>query len=266
MPAGGFERMTIMHTITTGDCLSGMAAMTAGSANLVVADPPYNIGIDYGDGERADRLPAARYIEWTQAWIAAAARLLAPDGSLWVICGQEYAAHHDLAIQAAGLTIRNRLTWYETFGVSCRRKFNRTSRPIFYAVKHQTRFTFNAKAVMVPSARATKYRDKRAAPGGKIMDDVWAIPRVCGTFRERIPEFPTQLPIALIKRIVLCSSRPGDLVVDPFAGSGTTAVVCVMHDRHFAGFELRDEFASAARDRLQKACAASSPEPFAAAQ
>jgi DNA modification methylase len=245
--------MTIMQTITTGDCITGMAAMPEGSANLVVADPPYNIGIDYGSGAQGDRLPAARYVEWTRAWIAEAARVLAADGSLWIICGQEYAAHHDLAIQAAGLTMRNRLTWYESFGVNCRKKFARTSRPIFYAVKHRTRFTFNAEAVTVPSARATKYRDKRAAPGGKIMDDVWAIPRVCGTFRERIPDFPTQLPLAIVERIVLCSSRRDDLVVDPFAGSGTTAVVCAMHGRRFAGFELREEFASVARRRLDAA-------------
>jgi DNA modification methylase len=239
-------------TITTGDCIDQLAAIPPGTVDLVVADPPYNIGIDYGDGERADRLRPERYVEWTRAWIDAAATALAPNGSLWIVCGQEYAAHHDLAIQAAGLTMRNRVTWYESFGVNCRNKFSRTSRPIFYAVKHPRQFTFNAAAVRVPSARATKYRDKRAAPGGKIMDDVWGIPRVCGTFRERLDGFPTQLPMALVERIVLCSSDPGHLVVDPFAGSGTTGVVCIEHGRRFLGFELRDEFARAARRRLEQ--------------
>ena len=237
-------------TVTTGDCVNLLAAMPAGSVNLVVADPPYNIGIDYGDGERADRLRPERYIEWTRAWIAAAARALTDDGALWIVCGQEYGAHHDLAIQAAGLTIRNRITWYETFGVNCRQKFSRTSRPVFYATKHRSRFTFNAGPVTVPSARQTKYRDKRAAAGGKLMDDVWAIPRVCGTFRERQKGFPTQLPIALVERIVLVSTNAGDLVVDPFTGSGTTGVVCVKHGRRFHGIELRKEFASRARTRI----------------
>jgi site-specific DNA-methyltransferase (adenine-specific) len=84
------------------------------------------------------------------------------------------------------------------------------------------------------------------------MDDVWAIPRVCGTFRERLDGFPTQLPMALVERIVLCSSDPGQLVVDPFAGSGTTGEVCIRHGRRFMGFELREEFARAARRRLEQ--------------
>jgi DNA modification methylase len=239
-----------VQTITTGDCIEQLTAMPAGSVNLVVADPPYNIGIDYGNGEKADRLPAADYIEWTRRWIEAAARALVPDGSMWVICGQEYGAHHDLAMQAAGLTMRSRITWYETFGTNCRKKFNRTSRPVFYAVKHPSRFTFNAAAVTVPSARQLKYGDKRAATGGKIMDDVWSIPRVCGTFKERVKGVPTQLPVELVSRIVLCSSNPGELVVDLFAGSGTTGVVTAIHDRRFHGIELRKKFAALARQRI----------------
>jgi site-specific DNA-methyltransferase (adenine-specific) len=177
--------------ITIGDCIEQLTAMPGGSVNLVVADPPYNIGIDYGTGSSADELPADRYVAWTRAWIAAAARALKPNGTMFVICGQEYGAHHDLAIQAAGLTIRNRITWYETFGVNCRTKFNRTSRPVFYAVKNAKQFTFNRGPVTVPSARQTKYGDKRAAAGGKLLDDVWMIPRVCGTFHERRTYFDT---------------------------------------------------------------------------
>jgi len=238
-------------TITTGDCIAGMHGIAAGSADLVVADPPYNIGIDYGEGAAADRMTPSRYIAWTREWIAAAARVLSTRGSLWIICGQEYGAHHDLAIQSCGLTIRNRITWYETFGVNCRTKFNRTSRPIIYAVKSPRRMTFNAAAVTVPSARQTKYRDKRAASGGKILDDVWQIPRVCGTFRERVAAVPTQLPLTLVERIVLCTSNSDELVIDPFTGSGTTAVVCQRHGRRFQGFELREHFADIARTRLE---------------
>jgi site-specific DNA-methyltransferase (adenine-specific) len=239
--------------VATGDCIEHLGAMPAGSVNLIMADPPYNIGIDYGDGARADRRSDADYIEWSRAWIAAAARTLADDGAMWVICGQEYAADHQLAMRDAGLHWRNTVTWVETFGVNCRRKFNRTSRPMFYAVKHPRRFTFNVPALTTPSARQTKYGDKRANPAGKVLDDVWPISRVCGTFRERVNGVPTQLPLELVRRVVCGLSRPSDLVCDPFTGSGTTGVVCIQHDRRFRGIELREEYAAIARRRMDAA-------------
>jgi hypothetical protein len=183
-------------------------------------------------------------------WINAAALALSPTGSLWIVCGQEHGADHDHAIQAAGLTIRNRITWYETFGVNCRTKFNRTSRPVYYAVKNSRHFTFNRDAVTTPSARQTKYQDRRAAAGGKLFDDVWTIPRVCGTHRARVAGVPTQIPEELLRRVVLCSSNPDDLVVDPFTGSGTTGVVSVKHGRRFVGWELREQFVKIARSRI----------------
>ncbi len=239
-------------TITTGDCIEQMAAMDAGSVNLVIADPPYNVGIDYGDGEKADRLPDAAYIEWTRRWIEAAARTLADDGAIWVICGQEYAGDHQNALRDAGLHWRNTLTWVETFGVNCRRKFNRTSRPMFYFTKHRTRFTFNVEALTTPSARQIKYGDKRANPAGKVLDDVWTISRVCGTFRERVPDVPTQLPLALVRRVVTGLTLPDDLVLDPFTGSGTTGVVCMQTGRRFRGIELRENYADIARARIAR--------------
>lgn len=239
-------------TITTGDCIKHLAALPAGSVNLVVADPPYNIGIDYGDGRRADQLPDADYIAWTRRWIEAAARVLTDDGTMFVICGQEYAGDHQIAMRDAGLRWRNTITWVETFGVNCRWKFNRTSRPCFYFTKHPSRFTFNRETVTTRSRRQ-EIGDPRANPAGKVLDDVWTISRVCGTFRERVKGVPTQLPLALVRRIVLGLTRPGDLVLDPFTGSGTTGVVCMEHGRRFQGIELREEYAAIARARIDTA-------------
>ena len=89
-----------------------------------------------------------------------------------------------------------------------------------------------------------------------MLDDVWTIPRVCGTFRERVQGVPTQLPLALVRRIVLGLARPGDLVLDPFTGSGTTGVVCAEYGRRFAGIELREQYAVIARERLNRAASA----------
>ncbi len=233
--------------IITGDCLEVMRGMADGVADLVLTDPPYNIGVDYGSGRKADL--RSDYAEWCLEWIAQCHRILSPTGSLWIISGQEYGAEIDLGIRAAGFTIRNRITWHETFGVYCHNKFGRTSRPIFYAVKDPKNFTFNKAAVTVPSDRQIKYGDKRAAAGGKIMGDVWTISRVCGTFKERVKGVPTQLPEELVRRIVGVSSQPGDTVLDIFAGSGTVCAVADHMGRRGVGIELNPEYAEIAASR-----------------
>lgn len=242
--------------VVNSDCIEGLSRIGDGMADLVIADPPYNIGIDYGDGRRRDKLSDEEYIAWTRAWIAECARVLADEGSMVVICGQEYAGDHQIAMREAGLHWRNTVTWHETFGVWCRRKFARTSRPCLYFTKHPRRFAFNASELLTDSARG-RLGDRRAPPGGKkILGDVWQIARVCGTFGERVDGVPTQLPAELVRRFVLGLSSPGDLVIDPFAGSGTTGAVAVEHGRMFLGFELRERFAEIARERIRSVGAA----------
>lgn len=236
------------HRIIVGDCIESLQAMPRESVDLVVTDPPYNIGIDYGNGSKADRRPD--YNDWCAQWIGWCCRALRPHGSLWIISGQEHGAEIDTAIQRAGMTMRNRITWHETFGVYCQRKFGRCSRPIFYATKHHRSFTFNADAVTIPSARQAKYGDRRANPAGKIMGDVWQINRVCGTFQERVKGVPTQLPEELVERIIRVSSNPGDTILDPFAGSGTTLAVAARLGRAGIGCELNPEYAQIAGWRV----------------
>ncbi len=239
-------------SILNVDVLDGLESVRDehGPARLIFTDPPYNIGIDYGDGEQADRLSDAAYMEWVLQWLSLCRDCLADDGSLWVMIGDEYAAEYAVALKATGYTIRSWIKWYETFGVNCSNKFNRTSRHIFYAVKDPASFVFNQEPVTRPSDRQTKYGDSRAAHGGKLWDDVWQIPRLTGTCAERIPDFPTQLPLALVEPIVLCASMPGDIVVDPFNGSGTTGVAAVRNGRKYVGIEKSEKFADMASKRI----------------
>lgn len=234
------------------DVLDGLESVRDehGPARLIFTDPPYNIGIDYGDGEKADRLPHDEYMGWVSDWVRLCCDCLTDDGSLWVMIGDEYAADYHATLRFHGLTIRSWIKWYETFGVNCSNTFNRTSRHIFYAVKDPKSFVFNPEPVTRPSDRQTKYGDCRAAAGGKIWDDVWQIPRLTGTCGERIPDFPTQLPLALVEPIILCASMPGDLVVDPFNGSGTTGVAAVRNARKYVGVEKSETFADIAKERL----------------
>jgi len=240
-------------SIIHGDVIEGLESVRDehGPARLIFTDPPYNIGIDYGDGEQADLLSDAAYMKWVRKWFALCWDCLTDDGSLWVMIGDEYAAEYAVELKATGFTIRSWVKWYETFGVNCSNKFNRTSRHIFYAVKDERRFVFNPEPVTRPSDRQTKYGDSRAAAGGKIWDDVWQIPRLTGTCAERIPDFPTQLPLALVEPIVLCASMPGDLVVDPFNGSGTTGVAAIRNGRKYVGVEKSEKFADMADMRLR---------------
>ncbi|NBT35563.1 MAG: site-specific DNA-methyltransferase [Betaproteobacteria bacterium] len=239
-----------MTAIINGDCVDALGQFDSESVDLIVADPPYNIGVDYGNGKKADR--RQDYDVWCETWINLCYLVLKPSGSIWVISGQEHGADIDHALQHCGFNVRNRITWHESFGVYCHNKFGRTSRPIYYATKSKRGFTFNREAVMVPSLRASKYKDRRAQANGlKIMGDVWQIPRVCGTFSERIKGFPTQLPVELVSRIVAVSSSPGDTILDPFAGSGTTLVAAVGMGRNAVGIELNKSYCAAAERRLR---------------
>jgi DNA modification methylase len=244
--------------IRQGDCLKLLPSLPL--ARLIFADPPYNIGIDYGAGTGADKLPDDQYLAWCARWMQACADRLTDDGSLWVLIDSKYADYFGLMLRQAGLHRQHWIIWYETFGSNCRKRFNRTSRHLFHCTKHPTRFIFNRDAVNCRSDRQTTYHDKRASPGGKNWDDVWgvtrkdgsgAIPRVCGTHKERIPGFPTQLPLALLRPIIGCASNPGDLVIDPFCGSATTGVAATELGRSFIGIEKQPRMVELARRRLQ---------------
>ena len=239
-----------LWSVVNADCISHLESMPDRSVRLIFADPPYNQGMDYGSGRKADLMPKADYIAWVEQWMRQGARLLTDDGSMWVMISDEYAAHFRLILEEKlGLHPRNWIKWYETFGNNCETKFNRCSRHIFYMVKNPKRYVFNPDAVNRTSGRQ-ELGDKRANPDGKNWDDVWCIPRLVENAKERLPDFPTQLPLALLNPIVGCASDPGDLVVDPFCGSGTTGEAALRLGRRFLGIEKDARYAELSRTRL----------------
>ena len=253
------------NDVLTGDCLQILPTLKAESVDLLFADPPFNIGYEYDEYED-DQNPLV-YLKWTERWLGEARRLLKPTGSLFVAIGDEYAAEVKIRLDALGLKMRNWIVWHYTFGVNCTRKFNRSHAHIFYYVADEARFTFNADVIRVPSARQTTYADRRANPTGKLPDDTWVlrpqeddrfflaesdtwyVPRICGTFKER-GDHPCQMPEALLERIIRVASNPGDLVFDPFAGSGTTLSAAKKLNRDYLGIELSPAYAEKVRDRL----------------
>jgi site-specific DNA-methyltransferase (adenine-specific) len=227
--------------------------MERATVRLAFADPPYNMGVDYGDGFD-DARPDDAYLAWSLEWMRQVRGVLTPDGSLWLLIPHEWAARLEIAAVGLGFHIHQRIVWYESFGVNCTTKFNRCSRMLLWFTNHKSERVFNPDAVRRRSDRQELYNDKRANPAGKLWDDVWGvnppIPRLTGTCAERVKGFPTQLPLRLLRPIVGCASDPGDLVVDPFSGSGTTGVACHELNRNFIGIDRSARFCRLADSRL----------------
>jgi len=238
--------------IVQGDLLEVLPRWTPECVDLVFADPPFNIGYQYD--KYRDRLAPPEYLKWTRRWIDECLRVLKPAGTLWIAIGDEYAAEVRVMMRPRA-TLRNWVVWRYTFGQCCKGKFNRGHAHLFYFVKDPKHFTFNADAVRVPSDRQLKYDDKRANPKGKLPDDVWTFSRVCGTFKERVGWHPCQMPVRLLERIILACSKPGDVVLDPFAGSGTTLVAAARLGRQWTGVELSEQYADRATERVRAALA-----------
>lgn len=237
-------------TILTGDCVAWLNAQVEPFADLIFADPPFNIGYKYDLYE--DRRKYDEYHAWTRQWMTACKRVLKPTGSFWVAIGDDYAAEVRLIGRELGLCLRNWIIWHYTFGQNTQRKFARSHTHLFYWTAQGKNFSFNDDAVRIPSARQTTYADRRANPKGKLPDDVWSFSRVCGTFHERALWHPCQMPEKVLERIVLACSNVGDLVLDPFSGSGTTCVVAARLGRHYLGIELSQDYARRSRMRISE--------------
>jgi DNA modification methylase len=258
-----------LNRIHQGDCIERMSQFPAGIADLAFADPPFNIGYDYDVYD--DKKSYHAYLEWTGRWMAEVCRLLKSDGSFWIAIGDEYAAEIKLLAQnELNLHCRSWVIWYYTFGVNCTKKFTRSHAHLFHFVKDRERFTFNEDELCVPSARQLVYADSRADPAGRLPDDTWILrpqdlpesfnaeeatwffSRVAGTFKERSGFHGCQMPEQLLGRIIRACSRPGELVLDPFAGSGTTLAVAKKLTRRWLGFELSEDYAAKAGKRLEE--------------
>jgi DNA modification methylase len=245
-----------------------MRSLADGVIDLAFADPPFNIGYDYDvyDDRRADD----EFVSWCRDWMSEVVRLLKPNGAFWLAIGDEYAADLKVLMQRElRLSCRSWVVWYYTFGVNCKYKFTRSHAHLFHMVKDPKDFTFNADEIRVPSARQLVYGDSRANPKGRLPDDTWILrpqdlpegfqpledtwyfPRVAGTFKERAGFHGCQMPEQLLGRIIRACSQSDEIVLDPFAGSGTTLAVAKKLGRRYLGFELSAEYTRLIKQRLR---------------
>ena len=260
------------NRIFQGDCVKLLSKTDEGSVDLVFADPPFNIGYEYDvydDAKQADD-----YIDWCSQWIQGVYQALKPTGTFWLAIGDEYAAELKIEAQKAGFHCRSWVIWYYTFGVNCVNGFSRSHTHLFHFVKDKKNFTFNRinPEIRVKSARQLVYADNRANPNGRLPDntwitrpqdapfflsfkpshDTWYFARVAGTFKEREGFHGCQMPEQLLARIIRTSSRPQDLVLDPFGGSGTTMCAAKKLGRQWMGFELSQDYVKYINKRLDK--------------
>jgi site-specific DNA-methyltransferase (adenine-specific) len=283
MARNGIPRPLHLDRVHQGDCLDLLARVPSGTVDLAFADPPFNIGYDYDTYD--DRRSADDYLAWSRRWMAEVERVLKASGTFWLAIGDEYAAELKvLATRELGLTCRSWVVWYYTFGVNCKSKFSRSHAHLFHFVKDPVKFTFNVDAIRVPSARELVYGDRRANAQGRLPDDTWILrpqdlpegfaadddtwyfPRVCGTFKERSGWHGCQMPEQLLGRIIRACSDAGEVVLDPFGGSGTTLAVAKKLGRSFLGLELSEAYAARITDRLAGIAAGDpldgAPEPL----
>ena len=236
--------------VITGDCLEVMRGMDADSVDAVITSPPYNIGKNYNGGN--DNRPD--YIEWLSVVLQQAAQVT--DDCLWVNLGYRKTPAGNVPIvfeiwNRLGLYLMQAIKWEYGAGCTYSSRFNHRTEDWLWLVKDQTRYTFNPDDVRDLSL--TKYvNDKRNSLKGKLPGDVWYFPHVAGNHTQR-EAHPAQYPQPMIERIIRATTNPGDLILDPFAGSGTTGVACVQTGRRFIGIEIDEDYATIARARIAKA-------------
>ena len=245
-----------LDRIIEGDCVAGMAALPEGSVDLVFADPPYNLQLK-GDLHRPnnslvdavddhwDQFESFRaYDEFTRAWLAQARRVLKPDGGIWVIGSYHNIFRVGAILQDLGFWILNDVIWRKTNPMPNFRgkRFCNAHETLIWAAKSESaKPTFNYDAL------------KELNEGLQMRSD-WVLPICSGAERLKTGDggkaHPTQKPESLLHRVLVGTTNTGDVVLDPFFGTGTTGAVAKRLGRHFIGLEREQAYAAVARDRI----------------
>jgi len=247
-----------LDQILPGDCIEVMRALPEASIDLIFADPPYNLQLR-GELHRPDNSLVdavddawdqfssfAAYDEFTRAWLAEARRILKPQGAIWVIGSYHNIFRVGTALQDAGYWLLNDVVWRKSNPMPNfrgKRLTNAHETMIWASRSEGARYTFNYEAL-------------KALNEGTQMRSDWVIPLCTG--HERIKDangdkaHPTQKPEALLHRVLVGSTNPGDVVLDPFFGTGTTGAVSKMLGRHYIGIERDEGYRVIAQTRLDR--------------
>ncbi len=268
-------------TIHIGDCreqLPKIAEVAAGSVDLVFADPPFNWKRGYDEWD--DDMDEGEYLDFTYDWIDLCVKALRPGGALWINIPDDWAAEIACFLKgrldrkpSAKMHLENWCIWHYRFGQNAVERFINSKVHVFYFVKDEnastpkssrvrTQRTWNPEDIAELSDRAAIYGDKRTLekkdgmpPKLRVPLDVWYgshFSRVQGNNLERRDYHDNQLPEMYLARVIRSTSAKGDIVMDPFTGSGTTGVVARALGRNFIGTEFSAENAARAMERIKR--------------
>ena len=252
------QKMVDGKTLIQGDTFVVLPTLSDGFANLIIVDPPYNLARDFG-GNKFTSVSSAAYEDYLRSWFPLLCDKLVPNGSLYM-CGDWRCSSSMQRVIEERLTILNRITWQREKGRGAARNWKNSMEDIWFAVKNPKDYHFDLEAVkqrrrvLAPYRQEGKPKDWEETEEGKFRttcpsnfwDDItvpfWSMPENT--------EHPTQKPEKLIAKLILASSRAGDMVFDPFLGSGTTAVVAKKLHRRYCGIELHPDYLLLAAKRL----------------
>jgi site-specific DNA-methyltransferase (adenine-specific)/adenine-specific DNA-methyltransferase len=244
-----------LNKIIHEDCITGMRRLPDGCANLIVADPPYNLDKDFGTWKERDQ--KKQWLPWCKQWIAETVRLLAPGGNLFV-----YGIHHHLCwiqchLYEIGLTYRRQIIWYYENGFAGYTKTLAAHyEPLLWFSRGDT-YTYHPIREPYKSTERLKHKITKNGkkwipnPEGRLAGDVWRFPVLAGRrFASERVNHPTQKPLSISTRLVRHFSNPGDLVLVPFVGSGSECVAAAREGRTYIGFELNPDYVAIAEQRI----------------
>lgn len=247
-----------------GNCLALLPLLEPGTIDLTITSPPYNIGKEYEAVSTTEQ-----YVDWCRRWMELVYAGTNDSGAFWLNLGYFPVAGKGLNVPIPYLLwdqsrfhLIQEVVWNYGAGVAARKYLSPRNEKFLWYVKDPARYTFNLDAIRDPDVKYPNQKKNgklRCNPHGKNPSDVWRIPKVTSGMNRSSPErtpHPAQFPMAVIERIVKASSDPGDLILDPFIGSGTTAEVALRHGRACIGFEIREDYLDVATARLRGAAAA----------
>lgn len=235
----------MMVDLRCGDALDLFKDIENESVDLIVTDPPYNLGKDYGNNH--DLKGFDEYIKFTKNWLLESKRVLKPHGTIYVFMGVRFISYlYDIMDRELQLFFNSWVVWHYTQGLGKTKGFSPRHDDILVFNKTKD-FIFNLDDIRIPQKFYRERNNMRGANPG----DVWQFSHVHYSNPNR-QNHPTQKPEGIIERIVLASSNKGDVVLDPFSGSGTTLRVCQQLKRNVIGFELNPDYVELTKQRLSE--------------
>ena len=243
--------------VFVGDCRELLQRLPERSVDLVFADPPFNWQVPYDRWQ--DGMPRAEYLQFTRDWLDGCIRVLADHASLWVNIPDDTAAEIVVHLKDRGLQMVNWCIWHYRFGQNRNENFISSKVHALYFARDKGNRRWDPSLILEPTDRAAVYADKRTwdkkegVDGLRVPLDVWYGPfwgRIQGNNKERRAQHCNQLPETYLHRVIAACSRPDDLVLDPFLGSGTTCTIARAMGRRSIGIEFSPENAASAWKRI----------------